>query len=195
MPTYEPSWYDCYYFTVFLSKARVELRDGREYRFRIPTEAQGEYASRAGSKGDYFLSDDGQEVTEETLTHYAVYRAQSPLAVDTASKRPNRWGIMHPVGNVWQWRWDYFGLYRDVYPQGKATDPTGPQTGSVRVCRGGSWSLGAAFCRSALRFWIVPSIRFSDYRGFRVALSPIGIPRQPEASSERPGNQPGASGT
>jgi formylglycine-generating enzyme required for sulfatase activity len=66
------------------------------------------------------------------------------------------------------------------YPNGAVSDPVGPRKGSVRVLRGGSWGLVAALCRSALRNGLVPSIRCRNY-GFRLALSPSGIPQSPEA--------------
>jgi formylglycine-generating enzyme required for sulfatase activity len=176
MPTYEPSWYDCYYFTVFLSKARVELRDGREYRFRIPTEAQGEYATRAGSKEEYFIGNYGQEVTEENVSCYEALGGET-LAVDTWRKLPNRWGIKHPVGRNLQWRWDFYGRYRDLYPEGKATNPNGPSTGLGRAYRGASDFNRADGFRSAIRSHSVPGNR--NCWGLRLALGPVRPPEQP----------------
>jgi formylglycine-generating enzyme required for sulfatase activity len=79
-------------------------------------------------------------------------------------------------GNVCEWCSDWYG----DYPKQAITDPVGPKKGSYRVIRGGSWGLGAAFCRSAFRFRGVPSFRFGSL-GFRVALSSSGIPQSPEA--------------
>ena len=139
--------------------------------------------------GDYFIGANGVEVSRETLEKYAHFgkdRGDGPLPVDTADKSPNAWGVMHPVGNVWLWRWDYYNEYKIVYPSGHADDPSGPDTGSLRVLRGGSWRNGAAFCRSANRDWYAPSYR-GNYFGFRVALSASGIP-QPvrQAGQARP---------
>jgi formylglycine-generating enzyme required for sulfatase activity len=186
MPATGVSWYDVFYFTVFMANARVTLPDGIEYRFRIPSEAQGEYATRAGSTGDYFIDRDRKEVTKDILGFYAVFGNTQKLAVNTKSKKPNRWKLMHPVGNVLQWRWDYYGRYEVVYPEGIITDPCGPLTGAGRVVRGGSFNSGPANCRSAFRLRYFPSNRKGTL-GFRLALSPVGIPRPPEASSESSG--------
>jgi formylglycine-generating enzyme required for sulfatase activity len=83
-------------------------------------------------------------------------------------------------GNVWEWCSDRYG----EYPKGAVSDPTGPKEGSDRVIRGGGWSGGAAFCRSATRGGDVPSVRGIGL-GFRVALSSqSGIPKSPEANSK-----------
>jgi formylglycine-generating enzyme required for sulfatase activity len=79
-------------------------------------------------------------------------------------------------GNVCEWCSDWYG----DYPKQAITDPVGPKKGSFRVFRGGCWSGLAAICRSAIRFWYVPSFR-SGNLGFRVALSSSGIPQSPEA--------------
>jgi formylglycine-generating enzyme required for sulfatase activity len=82
-------------------------------------------------------------------------------------------------GNVWEWCSDRYG----DYPKGAVSDPSGPKEGSYRVYRGGGWYVGAANCRSAYRGWFAPSGRDGNL-GFRVALSPSGIPKSPEADSK-----------
>ncbi|MFZ4082357.1 MAG: SUMF1/EgtB/PvdO family nonheme iron enzyme [Pirellula sp.] len=180
LPAQHVSWFDSFFFVRFLSGAVIKLADGRSYRFRIPTEAQGEYATRAGSTGDYFIGKNGIEVSEKKLEKYAHFNKDwdtRPLPVDTTEKLPNAWGLMHPVGNVWQWRWDIYDEYKKVYPSGYAHNPSGPDSGSYRVYRGGCWSYGAANCRSAYRYGYDPSYRYR-FHGFRLALSSSRIPQQ-----------------
>ena len=177
LPAQDVSWYDSFYFVRFLSGAAITLADGRSYRFRIPTEAQGEYATRAGSMGDYFIGANGVEVSDATLEKYAHFGKDwedGPLPVDTADKSPNAWGVMHPVGNVWLWRWDYYNEYKIVYPSGHGDDPSGPDTGRLRVMRGGGWYSDASDCRSAYRVWSAPTDRDPN-DSLRLALSSSGV--------------------
>ena len=177
LPAQDISWFDSFYFVRFLSGAAVKLADGKSYRFRIPTEAQGEYATRAGSTGDYFFGKDGIEVSKEKLEEYAHLGkgfGTGPLPVDTKKKLPNAWGLMHPVGNVWCWRWDLYDEYKSVYPGGHAVDPVGAIVGRRRVVRGGSWVNDAAYCRSAGRGRDVPPNRYPN-NSLRLALSSSGV--------------------
>ena len=127
--------------------------------------------------GDYFIGANGVEVSRETLEKYAHFgkdRGDGPLPVDTADKSPNAWGVMHPVGNVWLWRWDYYNEYKIVYPSGHADDPSGPDTGRLRVFRGGGWLNVATYCRSARRHGTDPTFR-NSYYSLRLALSSSGV--------------------
>ncbi|MFM7976993.1 MAG: formylglycine-generating enzyme family protein, partial [Pirellula sp.] len=92
-------------------------------------------------------------------------------------KQPNGWGLYDMHGNVWEWCSAWYG----DYPKSAVSDPVGPSKGSLRVLRGGSCSHEAAYCRSGLRDWYAPSFRLNFGYGFRVALSPSGIPKSPEA--------------
>ena len=92
------------------------------------------------------------EATLEKYAHFGKRWKDGPLPVDTADKSPNAWGVMHPVGNVWLWRWDYYDDYKIVYPSGHADDPLGPDTGSNRVFRGGGFRHEAANCGSGKIF-------------------------------------------
>ena len=155
------NWQDAVEFCRKLSE-----EEGLEYR--LPTEAEWEYACRAGTTTAYSFGDDASEMGE-----YAWYKENATVvgqkyAHTVGQKKPNPWGLYDMHGNVWEWCEDWYG----VYHADAATDPTGPSTGSLRVSRGGSWSYVAGLCRSAIRPWDLPSDR-SRY-GFRVALSPSG---------------------
>jgi formylglycine-generating enzyme required for sulfatase activity len=130
---------------------------------RLPTEAEWEYACRAGSEGSYcFGSGDSR------LGSYAWYKANSGGEThDVAGKRPNEWGLYDMHGNVWEWCQDGYGNY----PSHAQADPL-VAGGAHRVFRGGSWFSDASYCRSAYRYWPVPGFR--DFNlGFRVVLAPV----------------------
>jgi formylglycine-generating enzyme required for sulfatase activity len=166
-PVERVSWEDAVAFCQKLSALPEEKAAGRVYR--LPTEAEWEYACRAGSDTAYCFGND-----EELLSDYAWYDDNSdgrPHPV--GEKKANAWGLYDMHGNVWEWCSDWY----DEYPEGAVSDPSGPTEGSGRVFRGGSWLSGAAYCRSAYRFRFDPSYRYYYY-GFRVALSsPSGIPK------------------
>ena len=134
----------------------------------LPTEAQWEYSCRAGSATSYCYGDDVQELSQ--YAWYDANRTGVPHAV--GEKKPHAWGLYDMHGNVWEWCWDRYGKY----PSEPVTDPVGPKEGSNRVYRGGGWSDVAAICRSAFRNGFDPSFRRFNF-GFRVALSPSGIPK------------------
>jgi len=116
--------------------------------FRLPTEAEREYATRAGSEGAYCFGDD-----EAQLGEYAWFEGNSENKVHPVGpKKANKLGLYDVHGNVWEWCWDWYGRY-----EGKeVTDPTGPPTGNGRVLRGGSFWLGPWDLRSANRRRLVP---------------------------------------
>ena len=132
---------------------------GRNYR--LPTEAEWEYAARAGTTGDY----GGTGVLDQMGWYWdnsAVggVRRTHPVA----QKLPNHWGLFDMHGNVEEWVQDWYGFYT----VGPKTDPTGPATGVTRVLRGGSWSNFAGVARSAFRNFGAPGSRNCSY-GFRLA--------------------------
>ena len=160
-PVENVSWDDAMEYCRKLTereRSAGRLPDGYEYT--LPTEAQWEYACRAGTTGDYSgtgnLDDMGWYMdNSESQTH------------PVGQKRPNTWGLYDMHGNVSEWCRDWKG----GYPGGTVTDPIGPPSGSDRVYRGGCWSGVAAYCRSARRDWCGPGLR--DYGlGFRLALAP-----------------------
>ncbi len=137
-----------------------KLSERGEGTFRLPTEAEWEYACRAGTETQFYFGDDAEQ-----LGDYAWYSGNSDNETHpVASKEPNDWGLYDMHGNVWEWCADWFG----DYPSEPVTDPTGPDTGVRRVVRGGSWSNSPRYCRSASRYGDMPH---NQYRfGFRVAL-------------------------
>ena len=109
----------------------------------MPTEAQWEFACRAGTSGDYSFEGD-----EANLRDYAWYgNWRKGRTREVGLKRPNPWGLWDMHGNVWEWCQDWHDS--DYYKNSPSQDPTGPASGSERVLRGGSWGYDAGFCRSA----------------------------------------------
>jgi formylglycine-generating enzyme required for sulfatase activity len=123
--------------------------------FRLPTEAEWEYACRAGSTAERY----GE------LDEIAWYERNSHNETQPVAKlKPNAWGLYDMIGNVWEWVWDWKGAYAAA----AARDPTGPAVGVDRVYRGGSWCNDAGYARAAIRRGRVPEFRH-DVRGFRPA--------------------------
>ncbi len=137
-PVEQVSWDDCQAFVERLGAAG-------EWTFRLPTEAEWEYACRAGSAGTFCFGDD-----ERRLGDYAWYAANSGAETHPVGrKRPNAWGLHDMHGNVWEWCQDFWG----DYGADPVTDPQGAAPGlvSARVFRGGCWRGGADFAASAHR--------------------------------------------
>jgi formylglycine-generating enzyme required for sulfatase activity len=133
------------------------------WSYRLPTEAEWEYACRAGTTTTWSF---GNETTR--MGFYAWYNANSGGRThEVGSRGSNRWGLFDMHGNVWEWCSDWYG---DL-PGGNLTDPKGPATGSSRVIRGGSWDNDASYCASSYRNSIDPSTRYYNI-GFRVVLAP-----------------------
>lgn len=132
------------------------------YEYTLPTEAQWEYACRAGSTGIF-----AGEI--DALTWYDANSDGETHPV--AQKQPNAWGFHDMHGNVTEWCADWYG----AYPGGRVNDPAGLPIGQFRVLRGGCWNWSAGSCRSAYRAWTHPSLNnFST--GFRLALAPLRNP-------------------
>jgi formylglycine-generating enzyme required for sulfatase activity len=160
------SWEDAVEFCERLSELPEEKKAGRVYR--LPTEAEWEYACRAGSKTAFSFGDD-----KSSLGDYAWFSDNSDGKTQSVGeKKPNAWGLYDMHGNVWEWCSDWYG----EHPGKAVSDPEGPEKGSGRVIRGGSLGHEAAGCRSADRRGLNPSLRGSNF-GFRVALSSPEIPK------------------
>ena len=167
-PVESVSWLDAVEFCKKLSDLPEEKAAGRVYR--LPTEAEWEYACRAGSKSAYSFGE-----SSKSLGDYAWFDGNSNNQTHpVGEKKANAWGLYDMHGNVWEWCSDWYG----EYPNGAVSDPVGPRPrkGSHRVIRGGSWCHEAAYCRSAYRYRYVPQDQ-DDLFGFRVALRPSGIPK------------------
>ena len=155
------SWDDAQEFCRKLSELAEEKMAGR--RYRLPTEAEWEYACRADSKTKLCCGDD-----DSRLGDYAWYSKNSNLKThEVGQKKPNAWGLYDMHGNTWEWCADRFGS--KYYANSPTDDPTGPSACSYRVLRGGSWYRNARSCRSASRNARAPDFRFFNI-GFRVAL-------------------------
>ncbi len=146
-----------------LSELAEEKEPGRAYR--LPTEAQWEYACRAGSTKRYCCGDD-----ESLLGDYAWYKKNARGQPHTVGqKKPNAWGLYDMHGNAREWCRDWHE--DDYYTRSPADDPAGPASGVAGVLRGGDWSGYPESCRSADRFRIVPDRAYDSF-GLRVVQVP-----------------------
>ena len=149
-PVDSVSWIDAEEFI-----RRLNGREsGRGYRYRLPTEAEWEYAARAGTTGARY----------GVLDLIAWYGDNSGFETHpVGQKRANAWGLHDMLGNVWEWTGDRYGRY----PSGSVTDPQGPPAGSGRVIRGGGWLNFAGYVRSAYRGPYSPGFRHIGFRLIR----------------------------
>lgn len=170
LPMYFVSWNDAMQFCKKLTtqeQAAGRLPQG--YRYTLPTEAQWEYACRAGNVNPvYDVLDNIGWYSGNSATGYEGKRLGKAGPRNAGEKSPNAWGLQDMPGNLWEWCLDWYA----PYPGGKVVDPVGPSTGSKRVDRGGSWGSGPNDERSANRA-SNPQPEKSAYRGFRIALSVI----------------------
>jgi formylglycine-generating enzyme required for sulfatase activity len=146
-PVEKVSWHDAMEFFRTLS-----VREGEEYR--LPTEAEWEYACRAGTTTAYSFGDDTSQL--EKYAWYTVNSGRTTHAV--GAKLPNAWGLYDMHGNVWEWCQDWYGDYGN---EKVVTDPTGPAEGRDRVLRGGAFSYPPMYVRAALRANFPPVYRIS----------------------------------
>ncbi len=170
-PVVEVSWNDATAFCAWLSK-----KEGKSYE--LPTEAEWEYACRAGTTtrfwcGDTDASLKGNANIADASLHASCPGATWAVAWDdghaftspVGTFKANPWGLYDMHGNVWQWCADGYDKYQERYIK----DPKGKESANSRVLRGGSWRVDPRNCRSAHRYNFVPAYRF-DYDGFRVVL-------------------------
>ncbi len=131
--------------------------------FCLPTEAQWEYACRAGTTTKYSFGDSEDELAEHGWFEGNSDRQSQPVS----AKKPNAWGLYDMHGNVLEWCQDWFG--QKYYASSQQLNPLGPDKGRYRVVRGGSWSFAANGCRSACRDWLPAGASIRIF-GFRVCL-------------------------
>jgi formylglycine-generating enzyme required for sulfatase activity len=153
-PVESVSWGDVAQFL-----RRLNIRD-TSHHYRLPTEAEWEYACGAGNSQP-----------KENLADVAWFSANSDSKTSTVgSKLPNAWGLHDMLGNVSEWVNDWYD--HDYYGASPAADPQGPETGSYRVFRGGCWFDDAANCRPAYRAFDFPINKFYNV-GFRVVRTAV----------------------
>jgi formylglycine-generating enzyme required for sulfatase activity len=150
LPVESVSWDDVQPFL-----ARLNARD-EKHEYRLPTEAEWEYACRAGKSGDQAAA----------LDAIAWHKANSMEQTQPVGKKePNAWGLYDMLGNVAEWTADWYSF--DYYANSPVADPTGPESGSYRVFRGGAWLDTPKFCRASSRAFDFP-INGQSNVGFRV---------------------------
>jgi formylglycine-generating enzyme required for sulfatase activity len=165
LPVEQVSWHDATnYCAALTAQERVAGRLPANSAYRLPTEAEWEYACRAGTTTRFYYGDDPGYTN---LNNYAWFVDNSNDATQPVGQLlPNGWGLYDTSGNVWEWCRDWY----DLYSGGSLTDPQGPATGTNRVVRGGAYYQGAQYCRSARRFRSTPDFTYSGF-GFRVVLA------------------------
>ena len=162
LPVEQMSWDDAVGFCRKLSAKESK-------RYRLPTEAEWEYACRAGTTTAF---NTGPTISTDQANYNGDYTyAGGRKGIDRKKTMPvggfksNTWGLYDMHGNVWEWCGDWYGEYR----RSEAVDPTGLASGKRRVLRGGSWSSYPRYCRSAHRRAYSPDFRINDW-GFRLVL-------------------------
>jgi formylglycine-generating enzyme required for sulfatase activity len=174
-PVERVSWVDAVKCCEKLSELEAEKKAGRKYR--LPSEAEWEYACRAGTTTPFHFgkSMSSRQANFDGDTPYggAAKGAYLRRPAKVGSYRPNAWGLYDMHGNVWQWCQDRFA--KDYYRGSPKEDPRGPKKGDRRVLRGGSWHGPASDCRAAFRNWNISGI-LSDDIGFRVVCA---VPKTP----------------
>ena len=166
LPVESVSWTEAQSFLTALNKLEGKAR------FRLPTEAEWEYCSRAGSVSAYGLAADNIPITKENLADYAWLSANSGNKTHpVGTRKPNAWGLYDMQGNVWEWVADWYGA--SFYTSAPPMDPQNKDgvNCTERVFRGGSWVLTAPNLRASFRGAALPGAK-SAYVGFRAVCEP-----------------------
>jgi formylglycine-generating enzyme required for sulfatase activity len=168
LPVESVSWDDAVEFCARLSN---QLQgDGTVLTFRLPTEAEWEYACRAHTTTAFHFGGAlaGEHANCDGKQPYGTSIQGDSIGHPTnvGNYPPNAFGLFDMHGNVWEWCHDWYSV--NAYARSSLRDPRGPTSGTCRVVRGGAWATPARFCRAAAREWYSPSRRLSSL-GFRVA--------------------------
>ncbi len=168
-PVEQISWDNCQDYIKALNKLGKGV-------FRLPTEAEWEYACRAGTATSFHF---GETISTEQANYNGNYTygdgrrgINNAETLGVGSFSPNAFGLYDMHGNVREWCEDWYA--EDYYAKSPTDDPTGPESGGARVLRGGAWSYLARDLRSANRFWYPPTFQISS-AGFRLVLLPESL--------------------
>lgn len=162
-PVEKVSYLDAVAYCVAVTKRERESRRlPVNYEYRLPSEAEWEYACRAGTTNLFSFGDATTGADQYAWTTETSEGTSHPVG----QKHPNAWGLYDLHGNVWEWCLDWFA----PYPAMDLRDPSGPAQGKFKVFRGGGWNQEIQFARSANRFVMAPASGI-HFVGFRVALS------------------------
>jgi len=158
------------------------LSEKESVTYRLPTEAEWEYACRAETTTKFSFGDDEKKLGDHAWFGGLIGDGNAKnerYAHQVGTKRPNAWGLYDMHGNVWEWCQDRSGRY---VQRNLVKDPSGPSEGSLRVSRGGSWGLHDEYCQSGSRNAYSPRYR-DDGSGFRVVQVPLPI-KKPASGAE-----------
>ncbi|MDD2544802.1 MAG: formylglycine-generating enzyme family protein [Burkholderiaceae bacterium] len=188
-PVLNLTWHDAQALAAWLSATEGQ-------RYRLPTEAEWEYACRAGTSTRYPHGDDPAPLAQhanvfdqDAAPYWPRWQAQAAPGHDghaftapVGSHAANAWGLHDMVGNAWEWVSDWYG--EDSYAHAPRDDPQGPATGQVRVRRGGSWHTWPFYARCAFRNWNTPQTRYTLV-GLRLVRE-VDVPPAPRARQRTP---------
>jgi formylglycine-generating enzyme len=173
-PVYGISWIEAVYFCNYISEKlgfeKCYQIDGVNTKcdfsangFRLPTEAEWEYAARAGTQTNYYNGDSESGLPQIAWYYSSVDSLEHPKTI--GGKAPNAFGLYDITGNIAEFCWDWWSL---EYNPSDTIDPKGASTGAGHILRGGAWITSASFCRTSFRNYYLGTFERDFYTGFRV---------------------------